>query len=100
MEKKMLELDLPKLFWMLQKLVNKFDEATEFLTKTNEAQPPKMSHPIYGKILFIEDVADILGYTPNTIYRLIKDGKLHSLKPGNRHLFYEKHIIDFLDKNR
>lgn len=100
MEKKILDLDLPKLFWALQKLVSKFDEVMEYLSKTNETQQPRMSHPVYGKILFIEDVAKILGYTPNTIYRLIKDGKLRSLKPGNRHLFYEKHIIDFLDKNR
>lgn len=100
MEKKLLDLDLPKLFVMLQRFIKGFEEIRRYIISAkSESQQIRMSHPTYGKILFIEEVAEVLGYTPNTIYRFIKKGKLRSIKPGNRHLFYEKHIIDFLDNH-
>ena len=50
------------------------------------------------KVLFIEDVAEALGVTMNTIYRYISKGHLASIKIGNRHLFYEEDIQSLLDR--
>ena len=99
MERNLLDLDLIHLFATFKKHLQKLEtiiESHEKLEKKREQQPKNLS---FGQLFHIQDIATLLGVTENTIYRYVRSGELTSIKIGNRHVFYEKDLKDFLDKN-
>ena len=53
------------------------------------------------KLLTLKDVSEILGYTKDTQYRFVralrKNGNLPSVKIGNKILFKESDVEDFIE---
>lgn len=49
------------------------------------------------KYYFSEEVAEMLGVTPHTVWRHIKAGKLVARKVGKRYIISEDAIINFLE---
>lgn len=50
----------------------------------------------YPPILNISDVASILGVTPNTIRKLIKNDSIHAVKVGKRYKVTKNKLLSFL----
>jgi len=53
-----------------------------------------------GKLLTVNQVAEYLHVSKTTIYRWIKDGTLHSVGVGRKHLFKEKDIAALLGEEK
>ena len=49
------------------------------------------------KYYFSEEVAEMLGVTPHTVWRHIKAGRLGAKKVGKRYIISEDAIISFLE---
>lgn len=45
------------------------------------------------------DISELLDLHPNTIYRLLKSGKLPARKVGGSWRIYKKDLIDFIEKH-
>jgi excisionase family DNA binding protein len=50
----------------------------------------------YPPILNINEVAEILGVTPNTIRKLIKNNSIHAVKVGKRYKITKTKLLNFL----
>jgi len=98
MERKLLDLDLAKMLLTLKENLKAYKHCAETVEELKKVIT-ELKNPSFGKLLHIQDIADLLNVTHNTIYRYIKSGELASIKIGNRHVFYEKDLKDFLDKN-
>ena len=48
------------------------------------------------KILYVSDVSLMLGVTPITIYRKVKDGSIPHMKRGRKLLFSRNALLDWL----
>lgn len=59
---------------------------------------PKKSLDECKDVLSIEDVQDVLGIGRNTVYRLLRDGTIASLKIGNKYLIPKVSIVEMLGK--
>lgn len=98
MERNLPDLDLIGLFSILKKSLQASDKTMEAIEELKKSIK-KLKEPSFGKLFHIQDIAELLKVTENTVYRYINRGQLASIKIGNRHVFYEKDIKDFLDKN-
>src|SRR5690606_17326099 len=99
MERRLLDLDQLRLFETFKKYLKKFEHLIESHEKLGKTIQKGIANPSFGRLLHIQDIAELLDVTQNTIYRYIRSGELASIKIGNRHVFYEEDVKDFLDKN-
>ena len=50
----------------------------------------------YPPILNINEVAEILGVTPNTIRKLVKNNSIHAVKVGKRYKITKTKLLNYL----
>lgn len=50
----------------------------------------------YSPILNVNEVAEILGVTPNTIRKLIKNNSIHAVKIGKRYKITKAKLLHYL----
>jgi len=99
MERRLLDLDHLRLFETFKKYLQRFETIIESQEKRWIAIHKGVANPSFGRLFHIQDIAKLLDVTENPIYRYIKRGELASIKIGNRHVFYEDDVKDFLDNN-
>jgi len=99
MERKIIDLDLIHLFATFKKHLQKLEAIIESQEKLEKKREQELKNPSFGQLFHIQDIAKLLDVTQNTIYRYVKRGELTSVKIGNRHVFYEQDVKDFLDRN-
>lgn len=51
----------------------------------------------YGDVVTVDEVMEMLKLGKNTVYNLLKDRKIESLRVGTRYVIPKKSVIDFLD---
>lgn len=51
----------------------------------------------YDEILTVDDLCKILKLSRNTMYKLIADGEIKTIKLGNKHRIPKQYLIDFLN---
>ena len=50
----------------------------------------------YGEALLPNDLKDILHVGKNTVYKLLEEGKIKSIKIGNSYRIPKQNLIDYL----
>ena len=53
----------------------------------------------YPPILCVSDVAKILGVSPNTIRKLIRNKNLHAIKIGKRYKVTKNQLLNYLGED-
>jgi excisionase family DNA binding protein len=53
-----------------------------------------------GPLLSLREVANMLGISERTVYRLMEDGELHPFKMGKSWKFEQSDIEEYLDRLR
>ncbi len=51
----------------------------------------------YGDVVTVDEVMEMLKLGKNTVYNLLKDRKIESLRVGTRYVIPKKSVINFLD---
>lgn len=54
----------------------------------------------YDEILTVDDLCKILKLSRNTMYKLIADGEIKTIKLGNKHRIPKQYLIDFLNPEK
>lgn len=64
--------------------------------------PVNESHPVVGgpKLLTVTDVMDELGVSKTTVYKLVKSGKLRSIKVESRRRFRRQDVDTYVQSNQ
>lgn len=51
-------------------------------------------------VLTVSEACKALSIGKNSIYKLLQDGNLNSIKVGNKYLIPKVYLIDFINENR
>lgn len=51
----------------------------------------------FEKLMTVEEVAAYLRVEPDTVWRLIRSGRLRAVRPGKRHLIPESAVLQYVE---
>ncbi len=70
------------------------------IESSNEETSQKLAQPINTlqtkEFLTIQEVCQLLGFSRTTLWRLLKDRRIHSKKIGRKHIFTRSQIDHFI----